>query len=93
MICQVEGDRTLPTIPERKAEIGCDLDRKHQGAYDELRYGNANHGDSCHIRFSGSDDSVATITRNNMDILRDNVEYRSRSVPYGHCSRDPRSSR
>jgi hypothetical protein len=36
--CQVEEDRSLPTILERKAEMRGELNSEHKGAYDKSRY-------------------------------------------------------
>jgi hypothetical protein len=64
------------------------LNGEGKGSYDKFRYENAHCGHNCRIRFSGGDNSISAETRNNMDIVRNNVEYLSRSVFHGHCSRN-----
>ena len=91
--CQVEEDGSLPTILERKAEMRGELNGKHEEAYDKFRYENAHRGCRLRICFSGGDDSVDSKTRNNMDVLRDNMEYCSRSDSYRRSSSITRSSR
>jgi len=64
----------------------------NKGAHDKFRYENAYRGHRCRICFSGGDDSVDTETRNNMDVLRDNMEYCSRSDSYRRSSSNTCSS-
>lgn len=60
--------------------------------HDKFPYKNIYHSHRCGIRFSGGDDSIDTETRNNMDGLRNKMEYRSRSDSYSHSSSHTYSS-